>query len=94
MVFGIISLTSCQKDEFQEIYNESASSAERALTDEGMDESTGISTGDLGDSELTTTTSDEHIGDNEDIIVISIKEVSDGDDEADSGDDLSERPVE
>jgi hypothetical protein len=87
MVFGIISLTSCQKDEFQEMYIESAPNAELSITDDSLDDSNSISNGALDGTELSTTTSDEHIGESEEIIIISIKEVSDGDDEADSGDD-------
>ena len=88
MFFGLASVTSCQKDEFKDIVTSQVNSNESLqITSDGEIIENGIF-----DSEedviVTPSFSESELSPWEkEIIEINIKEVSDGDDEADDGDD-------
>lgn len=88
--------TSCQKDEFEEAYDEAAAktAVARSVEDEPITGSSGNSVNDnkpfidpIAETEASDLIlEDDPVG----VINISIKEVSDGDDESDGGDDSRE----
>ena len=87
LVLGVISITSCQKNEFEDIITESKTNESLQTTSDGevIDSGRYISS----ENEFTSTSSTEIEFQpwEKEIIEINIKEVSDGDDEADDGDD-------
>ena len=87
IAFGLCSITSCQKNEFEDVMKTSSSEEVLLVTDDK--ESAKSSKSKSGDVDYTPTASKESelTPWKKEIIQISIKEVSDGDDEADDGDD-------
>ena len=85
---GLIGLSSCQKDEFDEVLNSSTQESLQITSDGKVLDKGDAVVGDseLEDSDITSSESDISPWEKEKI-EISIKEVSDGDDEADGGDD-------
>ena len=87
VILGFISMTSCQKNEFYEIVSSSTSEESTQFSADGEFIDSGrFSTNKVEDISTASDESALFPWDKE-IIEINIKEVSDGDDEADDGDD-------
>jgi hypothetical protein len=88
IIMGLISSTSCKKDEFNESFEQVQSGKESKVFDIHSVNENGSDKVDNEDIIIHVSESDDDIKKKEeDIVIISIKEVSDGDDEADSGDE-------
>lgn len=89
----LVALYSCQKDEFKEAYQQKEDTVKTARVVSLPQEENDITydnSGNPTDATSSGTTSSLKL-DDQDIIIIMVKEVSDGDDEADGGDDSREK---
>ncbi|GAB5539873.1 MAG: hypothetical protein Salg2KO_19760 [Salibacteraceae bacterium] len=88
-VFAMVAFSSCEKDEFEDIVvKQEVNPIEAKITStSSTTESTGIEIIGKADEVVEEADPNDEIIISDDIEIISIKEVSDGDDEADSGDE-------
>lgn len=86
-VASLLAFSSCQKDEFESMYEAHNPQPVQTVTDQDLDMSPQKSAYLTVNDEVERAANHDYIGQNEEVVIISIKEVSDGDDEADNGDD-------
>lgn len=88
-VLALVSLFSCQKEEFRDAFEQTEDNIQKRITTSPAPEESNSASS--GESSYVPDQTSETRRDDVKIIDVMVKEISDGDDEADGGDDSRER---